>query len=263
MKYLPEYEMLPHIHMARRYDTVLAGVARKTPPRMLDNYELGYYLTDGGNLCINGEISRIRAGDMRFMRPGDVISSVPAYQCFTIFFQLGDPGELCRNELLDGIPKFFHGGGSQETLIEQIVTLFSRQEPGAVMLQNGLLLQLLYQCYRLAFPGERYCQAVRQCIAYMEEHLEKTITMETLGNLTGYSPLHIRRLFCRDTLITPHEYLGRLRIGRAKCLLADTDIPVSQVAVECGYSSESHFQMLFKKIQGCTPGDYRRKAKVL
>lgn len=110
--------------------------------------------------------------------------------------------------------------------------------------------------------NSQYCEAVRKSIIYMQEHMEQNITLETLGQVTSYSPLHIRRLFCQDTGLTPHEYLGRLRMEHARRLLKDSDILVSQIAAECGYASESHFQMLFKKIHGCTPGAYRRAGQV-
>lgn len=260
MTYLPEQEILPRIHMARLYDSNTAGVTRRTIPRVLDYYELGYYLTDQGKLHINGNDYLIRRGDMRFMKPGDVISSEPAYQCFTIFFYIGDQNSQYHNELLDSIPEYFHGGSEMQTLMEQVTELFAFSEPGTVMMRNSLLMQILYQCYRRLRSNVCYCEAVVQSIAYMREHLEQNITLETLGELTSYSPIHIRRLFHQDTGLTPHEYLERIRLEHAKRLLRDGNIPVSRIAAECGYSSESHFQALFKKINGCTPGTYRRLA---
>lgn len=261
--YLSEREILPHIQLARFYDTVAAGVTGKTRPRTLDCYEMGYYVTDGGSLCINGDIYQIKKGDMRFMKPRDVISSEPAYQCFTIFFHLGEQKETYHNEFIDSIPRYFHAESGLQTLMEQVAELSASQEPGAIVMQNGLLMQLMYQCCRLFRPHGRYCSAVAQCMAYMKDNLEKNITLDMLGEVSGYSPIHIRRLFCRDTMLTPHEYMGRLRMGRARELLQDTELPVNQIASACGYSSESHFQILFKKMNGCTPGSYRRKARML
>ncbi len=261
MKYLPEQEILPHIHMARLYDTAAAGVTHRTVSRTLDCYELGYYLTDGGTLFINGTMFSIKKGDMRFMKPEDTISSEPDYRCFTIFFYLGDPDDQYHNELTDNIPKYFHGGSSMEEQMKQVTELFVSPEPGTVMMQNGLLMQILYQCYQKSRLDSHYCEAVQQCIAYMREHMEQNITLETLGQISGYSSIHIRRLFCRDTMFSPHEYLERMRMEHAKRLLENSDILVSQIAGDCGYSSESHFQMLFKKVNGCTPGFYRQLSR--
>lgn len=261
--YLSEKEILPHIQLARFYDTVTAGITERTRPRALDCYEVGYYVTEGGSLCINGDNYRIKKGDMRFMKPGDVISSEPDYQCFTIFFYLGDKKGKYHNEFIDSIPKYFHAENGLQTLMEQVVELSSSQEPGAIVMQNGLLMQLMYQCCRMFRSHARYCSAVVQCITYMKDNIEENITLDMLGEISGYSPIHIRRLFCRDTMLTPHEYMERLRMGRARDLLLDTELPVNQIASACGYSSESHFQMLFKKLNGCTPGAYRKKAKMM
>lgn len=261
--YLTEREMLPQIRMARLYDTEKAGVVKKTKQRVADCYELGFYLTDSGFLMINEEQKQIRRGDVRLTRPGDQISSVPPYRCYTIFFHFDGQEEVCHNEFLDAIPDYFHVGGHCQSLFEQAVEMFESQSVGAGLMQNALLLQILYQCYQELHAGTPYCQAVKHCVEYMQDHLAEDVTLEKLGEISGYSSLHVRRLFLRDTMCSPHEYLSRMRMAKARRMLADSDVVVSRIAVECGFSSESYFQMLFKKVNGCTPGEYRRSARVL
>ena len=260
--YLAEWEMSPRIYMARLYDTVQAGVCRPTAERKLESYEIGYYLTDGGEICINGNLYPIQKGAMRFMRPGDKVKSIPPYRCYTVFFHMGK-GELYQNEFLDGIFEFFRGSRQQEDMMKKIVDLFHSQTPGDTAMQIALLLELLYQCYHIVHPRRGYSRPVEACITYMQEHLKENITLKSLGKFTGYTPLHVRRLFEKDVMSSPHEYLRRLRMAKARKLLAETNLPISRIAVECGYSSESHFQMLFKEVNDCSPGTYRRTAKII
>lgn len=260
--YLAEKELLPCIRMARLYDTEKAGVFKQTKQRKLDCYELGVYLTDGGFLEINGEQISIRRGDIRFGRPGDQISSIPPYRCYTIFFSFGEGDSDSRSEFLEGIPRYFHAENDHRTLFEQTVTMFESQEIGSVVMQNALLLQLLYQCHHECHSRKNYGKTVLLCVEYMHAHLGENITLETLGGISGYSPLHIRRLFLRDTLCSPHDFLSRVRITEARKLLVNSSLTVSQIAIKCGFTSESYFQMLFKKVNGCTPGEYRRNARV-
>ena len=179
--YLSEREMLPHIRMARLYDTRKVGVFEQTKPRCLDCYELGFYLTEGGGLEINGEKISIKRGDIRFTRPGDWISSMPPYRCYTVFFHWGVSDERCQNELLDAIPGYFHAGKNCQNLFEKIVEMFELQGIGTGMLQNALLLQLLYQCYYELHSGRQYCQTVKLCVDYMQANMAQDVTLERLG----------------------------------------------------------------------------------
>lgn len=259
---LTEKELLPCIRMARLYDTEKAGVFKQTKQRRLDCYELGLYLNDGGFLEINGEQKTIHRGDIRFGRPGDQISSIPPYRCYTIFFSFAEGNGDRRSEFLEGIPGYFHAENDHQDLFEQTVAMFESQELGSVVMQNAILLQLLYQCYHERHVGKKYCEKVMICVEYMHAHIDENITLDTLGAISGYSPLHIRRLFLRDTLCSPHEFLSRVRITEARKLLVNSSLTVGQIAIKCGFTSESYFQMLFKKVNGCTPGEYRRNARV-
>ena len=261
--YLAERDMLPQIRMARLYDTEKVGVTGKTKTRHVDCYELGFYLTEGGILEINGASVEIRRGDVRFTRPGDKISSMPPYRCYTVFFDFCAEQGSCHNELLDALPGYFHVGGHCQQMFEQLVKLFESQGVGTVAMQNALLLQIFYRCYQELHSGNQYCETVKTCVEYMQDHLSENVTLEKLGEISGYSSLHVRRLFLKDTMCSPHEYLSRMRMAKARRMLADSDVVVSRIAVECGFSSESYFQMLFKNVNGCTPGEYRRNARVL
>ena len=79
-----------------------------------------------------------------------------------------------------------------------------------------------------------------------------------LGELSSYSHIHILRLFKTETGISPHDWLTNIRINYAKEYLESTNIKISQIADLCGFSSDSHFKILFKKTTGFTPGNYRK-----
>ena len=97
----------------------------------------------------------------------------------------------------------------------------------------------------------------------MQNHTGEKVTLDRLGELTGYSPLHVLRLFKAAVGCSPHEYLSSLRMERAKQLLIESDMPIDRIAAECGFSSESYFHSYFKRSAGISPGEYRRIAKIL
>lgn len=261
--YLPERELLPRVLVARLYDTRAAGRASPTRTRTVEDYELSLYLDKGGAVTVGGVCRELAPGVVRFSQPGQQVSSMPPYRAYTIYFRLNPEGRPVRSELLDAIPAVFAGGAGQRETYARIVRLFDDRDPGCTAMGNGLLMELLGG-YCLRFRQESACRpAVRLCVTYMRSHPAERISLETLGRLTGYAPLHIQRLFRADTGLTPHEYLGALRMAEARRMLAETDMPISRLCAECGFASASYFHTLFQRTNGISPGEYRRRAGTL
>lgn len=259
--YLKEDEMLPHIQLVRLFDTEQEDMRKKTPLRVVESNELGVYITDGGMLTIDGTDHLIRRGDVRFIRPGSHVCSQPPYRCYTVFFQLGQEGACCYNDLLDSLPVFFSGAERYISVFEELGHLHISAELGSKARQNALLLRLLSDFYRLLHSEKRYRPCVKSCIAHMREHLSEKITLERLGQMIGYSGLHVLRMFKEDTGQTPHSMLDAMRMTRARELLNNSAMPISKIADECGFRSESYFQTMFKKANHITPGAYRKNAR--
>ena len=262
--YLPEDMMLPRVKLVRKVRaTEKAKPGQRTPLRRVTGYEAGIYLTDGGEITINGETYPLHLYDVRFLREGDEVTSIPEYVCHSIYFDFGDDTLFHENELLASIPSFFHGGKAHARLFERIDACMKGSGTGAAAQMNATLLQLLLDFYMQHHSRETFSEAVLSCIDYMKNHLNEPISLEELGRLTDYSALHILRLFKRDTQKTPHAYLTGLRMALARELLAEKELTIAQIAEKCGFVSESHFQALFKKQTGMSPGQYRRHARML
>ena len=94
----------------------------------------------------------------------------------------------------------------------------------------------------------------------IRENLETGITLAQLAGEVGLSPSHFETLFRRSTGLSPHQYLIRCRVERARDLLGDGTVTLSQVAARCGFSDQSHLGRHFKRLVGMTPGAYRRRS---
>jgi len=81
-----------------------------------------------------------------------------------------------------------------------------------------------------------------------------------LADVARLSPYHFVRAFKQSFGLPPHRYLRRLRIERAKALLADPAMSVTQIGVDLGFSETSSFSTTFRKHTGLTPTAYRRGA---
>lgn len=98
--------------------------------------------------------------------------------------------------------------------------------------------------------------------ALLLDHIERNLGSELgivdLSGLLGYTPDHFSRLFRRAFGITPHRYITQRRVEKAKSMLRDTQQTLANVALACGFSSQAHLNVIFKRFAGTTPGDYRR-----
>lgn len=263
-KYLPEETMLPVIHMVRRFAAKKdMGHPNTKAVRIVKGYETGIYLTTGGSITINGEAHELKRHHIRFLREGDQVSSEPDYTCDSIYFNFGAGDVFYENEMLSAIPSFFMGNESHAFMFQRITEYAKNEETGSVAILHGLLLQLIANYYHLFHSKENYNKVVLDCLDFMKKRMNEHVTLEELGVLTGYSPVHVLRLFKASTGRSPHAHLTNMRIAYAKELLTNENATLATIASACGFESESHFQSLFKKQTGITPGKYRRYTREL
>jgi transcriptional regulator GlxA family with amidase domain len=94
--------------------------------------------------------------------------------------------------------------------------------------------------------------------AFMERNLDQSIGVAELAAAARLSSSHFSRAFHVSFAETPYSYLQGLRVRRALTLLQHGALPLCQIATECGFSDQSHFNRVFKKLTGRSPGAWRR-----
>ena len=103
--------------------------------------------------------------------------------------------------------------------------------------------------------------SVARAQQYMEQHYAENITVSRLAKLGYVSPSCFNRRFKKEVGITPIEYLISIRIKCAKILLRRKEIPMTDIAMRCGFGSSAHFSSCFQSRTGITPTEYREKFK--
>jgi AraC family transcriptional regulator len=102
---------------------------------------------------------------------------------------------------------------------------------------------------------------LRRAIEFMHDNYSRELALEEIAAAAYLSEYHFARLFKQITAMSPHVYLANLRLERARRLLAETVLPISQIAAMVGYQSQSHFTKIFKSVTGVTPRAYRRGSR--
>lgn len=94
---------------------------------------------------------------------------------------------------------------------------------------------------------------------YVEANLQGALRLQDLATEAGYSPFYFARAFKATTGVSPHQYVLERRVERAKLLLRAQQLSLAQVAIQCGFSSQSHFSSQFRARVGVTPTAYRNR----
>lgn len=99
---------------------------------------------------------------------------------------------------------------------------------------------------------------IRLAVELMHAHMHRDLPLEEIARAAHLSPFHFARLFKKLTGAAPHAYLAGLRAARAQQLLAETDLPITEVGARVGYMSSSHFARAFRQATGLSPRAYRK-----
>ena len=103
-------------------------------------------------------------------------------------------------------------------------------------------------------------QKLRQAIEYIEAHLGEDISLSDIAIELGMSQYYFCHLFKRSTGISPHQFLIRQRVERAKRLLKQLGRTITSVALECGFANQSHFARCFRQCIGVNPNQFRKSS---
>lgn len=115
---------------------------------------------------------------------------------------------------------------------------------------------------RNAASGKRYSDIIQMAKQQIETtYMEEKISLNTVAAGVGMSPSYFSSIFSREMGKTFVEYLTETRIEKAKELLACTSMKTSEIGFEVGYKDPHYFSYIFKKMQGCSPKDYRAGRK--
>ena len=245
------------------------GVMQSFPNHFHDYYVVGVIERGRRTLLAQNREYELAAGDLLLLNPRDSHACQPAdgetldYRCLNI------PGdvmaEAAREITGTAEPPVFtttvvYRSELMETLIDlhgrimRAETGFGKEE-----LFFFLLAQLLteYADSNEAPDEPVRNDAIEAVCAFLERTYEKTVTLDALGELAGYSKYHLLRSFTKEKGISPYSYLETVRICKAKELLQNGVLP-AETAARTGFSDQSHLGNVFKRMIGLTPKQYWR-----
>ena len=261
-------------------------------PHRHDFIEIAFF--DGGT-CIHryqGADVRLIPGDLLVIIPHEdhayeVVSESVIYNCLFYPEALGEDWDKLKSisgiyDLLIVEPFYRPESGIHDVLqllpaeregaISILKTMMAEQESrrdGYELMQKANLTQLLcllgrawgkqFQQKTDLYLGKRNLLAA--AMDYIEENIRNELKVGNLASKVYLSPTYFRRLFKETTGLTPIDYINSIRIAKARNLLEEGDMPISEVGTAVGIVDQNYFSKLFKSLTGMSPSDYRRKFK--
>ncbi len=155
-------------------------------------------------------------------------------------------------------------GGLAATLSDEIVRTPQRDPALQGMLACSLIVRASHLLQEVTVdeqevrPTRIPAFKLRRIQKHVDDNIGERITLDDLASIAGVSRFHFARAFKAETGTSPMQYVMGRRLGRCRELIAETDLSLAEIALSCGFASQSHMTTAFRGALGTTPGQYRR-----
>lgn len=254
----------------------------------LHHYFIGYCINQGGLISRWEEGERGRATVMLKARQ---FGSIPAHHPSSWRVD-GSPDMLhiyLRRSIVEGVAQEMFGMapdtvdvqrflGLVDPMLEQlalcVISALKHPEDaynGLYIDQVALMMAVhLMRHYAMrapahpeAAPAGRLDPGLWRARDYVLAHLDGDLGLDVLAREAGMSQVMFAQRFVSLYGETPYKYVVRQRVERARALLAGSDLPISEIALQTGFCSQSHLSDVFKRMVGDTPKSFRRTSLAL
>jgi AraC family transcriptional regulator len=244
-------------------DSVVVNRLVHTQPRSLPSHahQAGFV-----SLMLQGEY-RETAGFSQF-----------GYQPFSCIYH--PPGMDHHDEIgqagvtlltLEFKPELFDGMDFAAVNLRPIIDLSGRQPAWELMdlyqrissnAANDLDIEsravaLAFSIVKFSVRAPRDLRSLQRAREYVHAHFSENLTLARVPRAAGVHPVYLGQIFRKQFGETLGEYLNRIRVRAAAGLLANSDVPLSSIAVDLGFYDQSHFTRVFRQVTGATPGTFR------
>ncbi len=245
----------PHIHSELELLHILSG---ELVIRLEDGSE--HVSRTGDVVCINSNVPHstyvpkecILKSDMLHFNTDEFIT--PTY--VNLISKLGSKSfEITRDEELT---HFFN----------EAIRHASTPEPSGALYLKSVVYGILAVLYRNSFLidesegiDDNKLKRIMPALDYIASHYNENISLDEVSNINNMSNFYFCRLFKSLLNMGFTDYLNTVRVHHSTKLLAESNLSITEIALENGFSSVSYFNRVFKSIQNCSPSEYRRFSK--
>ncbi|SFT07327.1 helix-turn-helix domain-containing protein [Paenibacillus sp. BC26] len=209
---------------------------------------------------VNEESVLLQKGDVLFMPAGTVRGGISSeeHQRYATHFTLDDNDRMLLPLLAENryckttISGFEYFKQRFMLLKHHWLMRGPYSEPTCYAILLELLSIINYERDNWKLPAKKI-EMTEDIKTYLLDHYKDSVSLDDLAELTGRTPNHVSHLFKSVTGLSPIDYLHHVRIVKAKELMIDKMMSISEIAEETGFCDQAYFNRVFKKVTGCSP----------
>lgn len=233
--------------------------------RKITMFEIELPIENGGVSYINSDNRPIVPDMVICGKPGAVRHTRFPFKCYYIHMILRE-GTLY--DTLMELPDILETEkrAVYQDIFENLCKYYdTAMESDQIMLQS-LILKLIYT---LSKDAKKYTRqekkkrnidlTVEKALNYIRENLTEDLSLEKMAQISNLSPIHFHKCFKASVGKTLRDYVEEQRIKKAANLLIATELSLTDIAFECGFSSQSYFSYVFKRRMQVTPREYAQE----
>ncbi len=243
------------------------GIMQKFPNHFHEYYVIGFIEKGQRFLSCKNKEYIIEPGDLLLLNPRDnhaceqIDGKTLDYRCINI------KPEIMSNVIFEITGKEYLPYFTSQVVFHSELVAVLRELHQMIMEEEKdfrkeeifffLLEQLIEEYTEQEVPAGNTEQSteVRAICEFLENHYMENITLDDLCKLTGLSKYYLLRSFTKQKGISPYSYLETIRVDKAKKMMEQGVLPID-VALQTGFTDQSHFSNFFKKFIGLTPKQY-------
>lgn len=232
------------------------------------NHDSFAFVTDGTlGYEKQGKTVQIKKGQIAYIAKGSIDKS-SAYDCnavsyIAVNFNFDSSPDSSKDNLPFGTVCSVKNAYRYEKLFREAVNEYRLNLNGSRIICNGILYQIIGQIYKdLVLDDINYKMAnkIEIAVDYLNRNYRRSdLKISEVAEATEISEKHLRRIFCDVYKMKPHEFLRDIRLNKAVLLILNTSKPVSDIAIQCGFSDVYSFSHCFKRNFGVSPNAYREQ----
>ena len=260
-----------YIHYCNGKDLHRQGSYPRKINRILQHHELALVTGGKGTVRIDDKPYPMKPGLLIYLYPGLNHSFEPDSEepliVFTVHFSytrvLFNDDRWKVEDAVKRLPchtiQFLTDYYQIEDLFKKLVETWYGKLPGYEFTARTFLQQLLMAIHQNVRKREKNYSAslkIEKLIEYMQQNINRKITLEELAEQVNLSPTYLSRIFKEGTDYSVIEFFNKLKIERAKEIMMDANPKIKEVARTLGFGDEFYFSRIFKQIEGISPSEY-------
>ncbi len=258
--------IVPQIMNLGLYDFKLShSSVQVSDYRTVKNIEIELPIENGGFSYIDDCVYPVENNMLICAKPGQRRKTKAPFVCLYIRI-IPDEGYIC--DRLYSLPDIIKLENKDffVSLFNEIISAYNKKSDNSSILLQSKIFMLIYSILQIVDKEKNpfsklnngNSKAVEDAIRYINKNYMNKITLKNLSKIVHLSPYYFHKIFCEATRTTPYDYILDRRIQKAKQMLAYTNLPIADVAANCGFTDQAYFGKMFKFKTAQTPLKFRK-----